>query len=790
MYLSQDPATPDREITRRPGPRVIPEPESDDRRTIKLLTQQRQGKYRDFEQGPSRTRTENYLTSMGDKASFTEMPLAKGDPVTSMKTAQQRAAPSATSTPEYLPPEKPLFATDSIDAARNRIGSKDEPFLKLDDPEQESEPIPITANIMDNLIRVESDGNPDVIGDDGQSIGLGQIKIETAKNPGFGVAPLQGTDEEIKSQLLNPDINRQFAQDYLTGIYNTYASVIRSQSEDLPPEQKLHFAEYSPSDMWILMLSLQGYNSQPSAILSVLESFRGKNNIRLEDITNSIRAQLGASVYEKTYKYANNITNPVDMQAGGQVPQINQSGFIQGPGSPVSDSIPMKAEPGSFIVNAPATQMIGQNKLNAMTNNTSTAKNTKSSVDPQGINVSNGEFKVSKSDAERIGYDNLNRINDAGKPFVDQLDRKGYAEGGQIENYFTDFVIPAEFNTEEYHNAKKYDLANNDYIAYKDNRGFITFGPGVKADKNTKVGDRKGKEKIDKEAYRRWKSAVESSKRILNSDNHRAILPIAEMVYQMGATNIRKFRKLLGAVAIGDAREAYRQAMASDWARQTPERAEKVAARLKEAIIPIPIPKPGQADQNKVFVSESVPLKPAPPKPTSKPFVDNTNYQNGGITSEFTKQEQDLLRYHQDNLYGNKYLKNDDGSLTTLYGKIMSDKAGTAYLIPGYNSETREKMTDEEAWNYANTKGLENFPSYSSVSEARQAENRLKKIINQDMKEFLNPVNLLDIPMEQQQKDSFMSGPTHTVEDFYPAETVQTDEESFQDTLERIEPMN
>ena len=97
------------------------------------------------------------------------------------------------------------------------------------------------------------------------------------------------------------------------------------------------------------------------------------------------------------------------------------------------------------------------------------------------------------------------------------------------------------------------------------------------------------------------------------------------MVYQMGATNIRKFRKLLGAVAIGDAGEAYRQAMASDWSRQTPERAEKVAARLKEAIIPIPIPKPGQVDPNKVFVSESVPLKPAPPKPkltdTDKPFV-------------------------------------------------------------------------------------------------------------------------------------------------------------------------
>ena len=120
----------------------------------------------------------------------------------------------------------------------------------------------------------------------------------------------------------------------------------------------------------------------------------------------------------------------------------------------------------------------------------------------------------------------------------------------------------------------------------------------------------------------------------------------------MGATNIRKFPKLLKAVSIGDAGEAYRQAIASDWYKQTPNRAKKVAARLKEAIIPIPIPKPGQIDQNEVFVSEPVPLKPAPPKPKlvdeNKAFVGPDVYPPRTIAPV---DAQDLQEYKESPFY-------------------------------------------------------------------------------------------------------------------------------------------
>ena len=125
------------------------------------------------------------------------------------------------------------------------------------------------------------------------------------------------------------------------------------------------------------------------------------------------------------------LSSDKNLQAGGQVPQINQSGFIEGPGSPVSDSIPMQAEADSFIVNAPAVQMAGgPNKLNAMVQKTNPKKGTKTPTSPQSINVSNGEYKIGKQDAQKIGYNKLNKMNNAGKPFVDQIDQKGYAEGG------------------------------------------------------------------------------------------------------------------------------------------------------------------------------------------------------------------------------------------------------------------------------------------------------------------------------------------------------------------------
>lgn len=50
------------------------------------------------------------------------------------------------------------------------------------------------------------------------------------------------------------------------------------------------------------------------------------------------------------------------------------------------------------------------------------------------------------------------------------------------------------------------------------------------------------------------------------------------MIYQLGLPTFLEFRKMIAALKVGDGDEAKRQALDSVWARQTPERAQRVAA--------------------------------------------------------------------------------------------------------------------------------------------------------------------------------------------------------------------
>lgn len=50
------------------------------------------------------------------------------------------------------------------------------------------------------------------------------------------------------------------------------------------------------------------------------------------------------------------------------------------------------------------------------------------------------------------------------------------------------------------------------------------------------------------------------------------------MIYQLGLPTFLEFRKMIAALKAGDGKEAERQALDSRWARQTPERARRVAA--------------------------------------------------------------------------------------------------------------------------------------------------------------------------------------------------------------------
>ena len=52
--------------------------------------------------------------------------------------------------------------------------------------------------------------------------GLLQILPSTARDPGFGVAGLEGSDEEVEAQLKDPEINRHLGSEYLSALLHRY----------------------------------------------------------------------------------------------------------------------------------------------------------------------------------------------------------------------------------------------------------------------------------------------------------------------------------------------------------------------------------------------------------------------------------------------------------------------------------------------------------------------------------------------------------------------------------------
>ena len=155
-------------------------------------------------------------------------------------------------------------------------------------------------------------------------------------------------------------------------------------------------------------------------------------------------------------------------------------------------------------------------------------------------------------------------------------------------DYYLKYVKPAEFGSDYYKNSKYFDSDTNQYVAYKDSEGFLTFGPGVLVDdsllkklgkKKIKEGDKVDQTLIDAESESRWRQAVKEAKNIRGRTPSR--LPVAEMIYQMGLPSVLQFKETL---AQTDPESAKQKALKSDWAKQTPERAEAVTDRLKEAM--------------------------------------------------------------------------------------------------------------------------------------------------------------------------------------------------------------
>ncbi|MDA1356845.1 MAG: lytic transglycosylase domain-containing protein [Proteobacteria bacterium] len=71
------------------------------------------------------------------------------------------------------------------------------------------------------VIAAESGGDPNAVSEAG-AVGLLQILPSTARDPGFGVIGLEGTDDEVVAQLKNPEINRRLGSEYLSAMLHRY----------------------------------------------------------------------------------------------------------------------------------------------------------------------------------------------------------------------------------------------------------------------------------------------------------------------------------------------------------------------------------------------------------------------------------------------------------------------------------------------------------------------------------------------------------------------------------------
>ena len=117
------------------------------------------------------------------------------------------------------------------------------------------------------------------------------------------------------------------------------------------------------------------------------------------------------------------------LQEGGPVP-VGNTEVINEPNkdmSGVADDVPRQLQEGDFVINAPAVAMAGKADILKM------IQNARNSLRARGVqltgreagdidvDVSNKEIVISKAEAEEIGYDRLEKINNRGKERVREI---------------------------------------------------------------------------------------------------------------------------------------------------------------------------------------------------------------------------------------------------------------------------------------------------------------------------------------------------------------------------------
>ena len=97
-----------------------------------------------------------------------------------------------------------------------------------------------------------------------------------------------------------------------------------------------------------------------------------------------------------------------------------------------------------------------------------------------------------------------------------------------------------------------------------------------------------------------------------------------------------------------------------------------------------------------------------------------------------TPEEQNLYDFHKRNLDSGLFQQNDDGSITTLKGAVVTTPEG-AMLMPTYWHQAERAIPD--AYRLAIRSGIQ-FPRYKTVEEALARETQLHNLMEQDVTAF------------------------------------------------------
>lgn len=119
-------------------------------------------------------------------------------------------------------------------------------------------------------------------------------------------------------------------------------------------------------------------------------------------------------------------------------------------------------------------------------------------------------------------------------------------------------------------------------FAYEDQLGYTTVGYGFNIDRRSGEGlsPEDGEIILARKAENHWNSLVKAIPWITNQpeDIQRAL---ANMSYQLGTSGVLRFSIMLDALKRGDRETAAVNALYSEWAKQTPERAERIANLIR-----------------------------------------------------------------------------------------------------------------------------------------------------------------------------------------------------------------